>query len=329
MNRPSKRMLELLSLLQSGRAWPATELAARLDTSPRTLRRDIDQLRELGYPVTSTRGPGGSYQLVAGRVMPPLLLTDDEAVATVIGLRLAALTEGASEHEGAAGAAEGALRKLERVLPSRLRQRMTAMSASIETVSRRTRSFDLRAVRLLGTAAYAHQDVRFDYSSRSGEPSKRRVEPYRQVLFGRRWYLLGWDLDRQDWRTFRLDRISGLRVPGSTFVPRPLPPEGPVSFVHNSARHPITRQHGIVRFAAPLAVVSERLTVKTGLPLHSNSHPPPHQPLIQLLDGLGVLPRLHASTCSLDFTRQPCRAVLGGQQCALTDNSCCFLNLAG
>ncbi|TQJ02484.1 helix-turn-helix transcriptional regulator [Amycolatopsis cihanbeyliensis] len=260
LNSPSTRMLELLSLLQDGRAWPATELVARLGTSPRTLRRDLDRLRELGYPVSSTRGPGGSYRLVAGRAMPPLLLTDDEAVATIIGLRFAAH----AEVDGTDGAADGALRKLEQVLPSRLRHRLRAVSASIDLVTRSSRPLDLRTLELLGTAAHTSQHVRFDYTSRRGEHTERQVEPYRQVLLGRRWYLLGWDRDRADWRTFRLDRISGLTVPGTTFIPRELPPEGPVSFVQNSARYPITRHQGIVRFAAPLAVVSERLIPEAG-----------------------------------------------------------------
>ncbi|MCP2165527.1 putative DNA-binding transcriptional regulator YafY, contains an HTH and WYL domains [Goodfellowiella coeruleoviolacea] len=253
-------MLELLSLLQTGRRWPAADLAARLGVSARTLRRDLDRLRDLGYPVASARGPGGSYQLVAGQAMPPLLLTDDEAVATVVGLRFAALTHA----DGDTGAADNALRKLEQVLPGRLRHRVRAVAASIETGSRPEQGLDLRTLRLLGTAAHSHQHVRFDYTSRTGQRSERRVEPYRQVLFGRRWYLLGWDRDRADWRTFRLDRISGLTVPGTTFAPRELPESGAVSFVQDSARYPITRRQGVVRFAAPVEVVSARLIPQAG-----------------------------------------------------------------
>ena len=260
MNGPSSRMLELLSLLQDGRTWQGCDLAARLGTSPRTLRRDLDRLRDLGYPVRSSRGPGGSYQLVAGRAMPPLLLSDDEAVAAVVGLRFASL----ARVDGSTGAAEAALRKLEQVLPSRLRHRMEAVSASTDAVSRTTQSLDLGTLQLLATCSHAHQDVRFAYTSRGGEPSERRVEPYRQVLFGRRWYLLGWDKDRQDWRTFRLDRIDDLTAPGTTFAPRELPADGAVSFVHASARHPVSQHRGVVRFAAPIAVVSERLTAEAG-----------------------------------------------------------------
>jgi predicted DNA-binding transcriptional regulator YafY len=260
MNGPSGRMLELLSLLQNGRDWRGGDLATRLGTSPRTLRRDIDRLRNLGYPVRSLRGPGGSYQLVAGRAMPPLLLSDDEAVATVVGLRFAAL----AQVDGATGAAESALRKIEQVLPSRLRYRMEAVSASTEAVSRATQHLDLGVLQLLATSAHARQDVRFAYANRAGQASERHVEPYRQVLFGGRWYLLGWDLDRRDWRTFRLDRIADVTAAGSTFVPRELPVDGAVSFVRSNARSPISRHRGVVRFAAPVALVSERLTAEAG-----------------------------------------------------------------
>jgi predicted DNA-binding transcriptional regulator YafY len=260
MAGPSERMLELLSLLQTGRAWPGRELAARLGTSPRTLRRDVERLRGLGYPVSSAPGPGSSYQLVAGRAMPPLLFTDEEAVATVIGLRFAAL----AQVTGESGAAEGALRKLEQVLPPRLRSRMTAVQASTETAMRRAASVDLTVLHTLGTAAYAHQDVRFAYTSRAGVRTERRVEPYRQVLLGRRWYLLGWDRDRRDWRTFRLDRITSLTVPGTGFAPRELPPDGAASFVQASARVPLRRHQGVVRFDAPVELVSERLMADAG-----------------------------------------------------------------
>ncbi|MEV6139824.1 YafY family protein [Nocardia sp. NPDC051990] len=260
MNDPSTRMLELLSLLQSGRSWPAIELAARLGTSPRTLRRDLCRLRELGYPVSSTRGPGGSYQLVAGRAMPPLLFTDEEAVATVVGLRIAALTQ----IGGTADAAEGALVKLERVVPKRLRARIQALTAATEARSRAHQALDLRTMQLLATAVHTCRDVRFDYISRSTEHSERRVEPYRQILLGRGWYLLGWDRDRADWRTYRIDRISALTIPGTTFTPRELPSDDPVSFVQDSAQFPRASQRGVVRFAAPVSVVSERLIAEAG-----------------------------------------------------------------
>lgn len=253
-------MLELLSLLQSGRSRSAAELAARLDISPRTLRRDLDRLRELGYPVSSTRGPGGNYRLVAGRAMPPLLFTDDEAAATVIGLRIAALTR----IDGIGDAAEGALRKLERVVPNRLRARIRALTAATRAASRTVPALDLRTVQSLAIAAHTCQDVRFDYTSRSGRYTERRVEPYRQVLLGGRWYLMGWDRDRADWRAYRIDRIDALAVPGTTFTPREPPSDDPVSFVQDSARFPLTDRRGVVRFAAPVSVVADRLIAEAG-----------------------------------------------------------------
>ncbi|OZM72057.1 transcriptional regulator [Amycolatopsis antarctica] len=252
-------MLRLLSLLQTGRDWAGAELAARLETSPRTMRRDIERLRELGYPVESVPGPGGSYRLVAGSAIPPLLFTDEEAVAAVVGLRFAAL----AQIDGDPGAAEGALRKLEQVLPSRLRYRMAALQRSTHVVSRAVRSLDLGALQRLAVAIHAHEHVRFGYTTRTGQEATRSVEPYRQVLLGRHWYLLGWDLHRADWRTFRLDRIAGLTVPGTSFTPREPPGDESVSFVQEPGG-PGNGKRGVVRFTAPLAVVAGRLTAEAG-----------------------------------------------------------------
>ncbi|KIH99476.1 transcriptional regulator [Streptomonospora alba] len=253
-------MLELLSLLQSGRTWTGRELAERVGASARTLRRDVDRLRGLGYPVRSTRGPGGSYRLVAGRAMPPLLLTDEEAVAAVVGLRLAS----SAAVSDAADAAGNALIKLEQVLPSRLRYRAEAVSSSTDAVARTHAAPDLRTLQRLATAAHARNHVRFSYTDRAERSGDRRVEPYRQVLVGRRWYLLGWDRDRRDWRTFRLDRMAGLTVQPTTFTARELPSADTVSFVHDSARFPISRHRGVVLFSAPVERVSERLMAEAG-----------------------------------------------------------------
>ncbi|MET0863454.1 MAG: YafY family protein [Nakamurella sp.] len=251
-------MLQLLSVLQNGRTWSGAELAACLGTSPRTLRRDIDRLRELGYPVQSARGVGGSYQLVAGRAMPPLVLTDEEALATVIGLRFATLTH----IEGVAPNAQGALDKLERVLPTRLRRQMEAISTSVELAARTGLSADLGLLQQLASSAYEHLEVEFDYSDSAGRTAHRRVQPYRQVLMAGNWFLLGWDRDRGDWRSYRLDRMSRLSVPGSTFLARELPADGPVSLL----RRPVTvnETFGRIRFAAPIEVVSGRLAAQAG-----------------------------------------------------------------
>ncbi|WP_203962182.1 helix-turn-helix transcriptional regulator [Actinocatenispora thailandica] len=259
MSGPSTRILRLLSLLQSGRGVAGAELARRLGVSTRTLRRDLDRLRELGYPVVADRGPGGRYRLVAGAALPPLMLGDDEAVVTVLGLRLAS----AAELGATTGAAQAALRTIERVLPDRLRQRVAAVSATIDAVGRPPGSVSLDAVAALASAAYHHLDVRFRYTTRAGTDQLRRAEPYRLVLFGRRWYLLGHDRDRDGWRTFRLDRMVGLTVPGTTFRPRPVPAAGAVPFVA-AAGTPPGRQRGVVRFAAPVATVADRLPAEAG-----------------------------------------------------------------
>lgn len=255
MGSPSTRMLELLAVLQDGRAHAGDELARHLGASARTVRRDLDRLRELGYPVSSTRGPAGHYRLVAGRAMPPLQFTDDQAVAVAVGLRLAA-AQGAE-------AADGALRTLEGLLPTRLRHRVRALSASLESAGRRGAP-DLEVLETLGAAIGARQDVRFAYRSRSGEDTVRRAEPVRQVVLGRRWYLLAWDRDRADWRTYRLDRVSALEVPGTTFAPRPLPSDDVISFVQDAAAVPLSTTRAVVRFAAPASVVGERLIPEAG-----------------------------------------------------------------
>ncbi|MGA6161249.1 helix-turn-helix transcriptional regulator [Amycolatopsis magusensis] len=250
MSGPGERMLELLSLLQSGRDWPGAELAERLGASPRTLRRDLDRLRDLGYPVRSERGPGGSYRLVAGRALPPLMFTDDEAVAAVVGLRFAALATGDP-------GAESALRKLEQALPQRLRYRTEAISAATEG-TRPVAGANSAVVAALATAATAHQHAEFEYVDRDGVRSRRRVEPYRQVLLGRRWYLLGHDRDRSAWRTFRLDRISAVAVPGTTFRPRELPADGVTMFAGGGTGG------AAIRFEAPVETVAEHLRAEAG-----------------------------------------------------------------
>jgi len=251
-------MLQLLSVLQNGRTWTGGELAARLNASPRTLRRDIDRLRELGYPVHSARGVGGSYQLVAGQAMPPLVLSDEEAVATVIGLRFATL----AHIDGVTPNAQGALDKLEQVLPTRLRRRMEAISASVELAARTNQSADLGLLQQLASSACEHLEVEFDYVNKAGGTAHRRVDPYRQVLMSGSWFLLGWDRDRDDWRSFRLDRISRLTVPGRTFTERELPPAGPVGFLRRPV--PSDQAFGRIRFAAPVEVVSGRLAAQAG-----------------------------------------------------------------
>ncbi|MFI8435230.1 helix-turn-helix transcriptional regulator [Streptomyces sp. NPDC079020] len=216
------RLLNLLSLLQTPREWPGSELAERLDVSPRTIRRDIDRLRDLGYPVEASRGSVGGYRLVAGAAMPPLLLDDEEAVAIAVGLRAGA----GHAIEGVDEASVRALAKLEQVLPSRLRHRVSALQHATVPLTRGDGSLiDPHTLTTLASAATGQERLRFTYRKGDGTETKRQVEPYRLVSTGRRWYLVAYDLQREDWRTFRVDRVSEPFATGARFVPRPLPGE--------------------------------------------------------------------------------------------------------
>jgi len=212
------RLLSLLSLLQMPRTWPGDELATRLRVSRRTVRRDVERLRELGYPVRAAMGAGGGYRLVAGTAMPPLLLDDEEAVAIAAGLRTAA----ASAIEGMEDASVRALAKLEQVLPSRLRQRVAALSsATVPPVPVPDgRAVDPAVLATVAAASAWGQRLRFGYVSADGVRSKRLVEPCRLVTAGRRWYLVGYDNDQEDWRTFRVDRITEPFLTGQRFAAR-------------------------------------------------------------------------------------------------------------
>ncbi|MFI6325787.1 helix-turn-helix transcriptional regulator [Nonomuraea sp. NPDC050556] len=205
-------MLQLLSLLQSRRTWAGPELAARLEITVRTLRRDIERLRELGYPVVGTTGTAGGYRLGAGASLPPLLLDDEEAVAVAVGLR-------ASADE----ASLRALGKLEQVLPVRLRHRVHAVSSAIS--ARPGPSADHSALALLSVAIRDAELVSFSYQSREGEPSSRRAEPYRLVTSHGLWYLLAYDLHREGWRTYRVDRMTDLSLAQRRFPVRDDVPE--------------------------------------------------------------------------------------------------------
>ncbi|GAB3735342.1 YafY family protein [Amycolatopsis oliviviridis] len=220
MTAPRERMLRLLSLLQTGRAWPAAELATAMEVPPRTLRRDLDHLRGLGYPVESSRGPGGNYRLVAGAALPPLMLEHDEAIATVLGLRLAAA--GGTGIDLTAESADRAAAKLRRILPPALRRRTDAMLAAVEFGSGEQPRVGPDVLSLLAAAIAARRCLEFAYTAKDG-PSSRTVEPMRLVQLGRRWYLYAWDLDRRDWRSFRLDRIDAPKTTEVAFEPRELP----------------------------------------------------------------------------------------------------------
>ncbi len=232
MVQTSARLLALLSLLQVRREWTGQELADRLEVGPRTIRRDVDKLRSLGYPVEAAPGVAGGYRLAAGGELPPLLLDDAEAVAVAVGLRTAA----SGTIEGIEETSVRALAKLEQVLPNRLRRRVSALSDA-------TSSFSVDGPRidadLLATIAAACRDtlrLRFAYVAKDDRASQRHTEPSAVVHTGYRWYLVAFDLDRDDWRTFRIDRIRGRVRPGERGRRR-IPPGGdPSDFVKRSLR---------------------------------------------------------------------------------------------
>ena len=219
MAETTARVLQLFGLLQSRPVWSGPELAARLGVTVRSVRRDVERLRELGYPVRSAKGVGGGYQLGPGQGLPPLLLDPDEAVAVAVCLSLAA---GGS----VAGIDEAALRtlsKLDQVLPARLRAQVAAVQQATETLDTTATPADPATLMTLARGCRDHHRVRFGYVDHAGEQTARTVEPYRLVATGRRWYLLAHDVDRDDWRTFRLDRMRDVETTTWTFRPREAP----------------------------------------------------------------------------------------------------------
>ncbi|GAA4598559.1 putative DNA-binding transcriptional regulator YafY [Actinoplanes octamycinicus] len=233
MANTSARMLRLLSLLQTHRYWPGSELADRLEVSPRTLRRDVDRLRELGYPVDASRGVAGGYQLQAGAAVPPLLLDDEEAVAIAVGLRSAAAGAVAGFEETSVRA----LAKVIQLLPPRLRRRIDALQAVTSPgVLGGGPTLDAGVLTTIAMATRGEERLRFDYAPREGTAGGRYVEPHRLVPLGRKWYLLAWDLDRGDWRSFRVDRITGPALTGARFRPREIPGGDPVVWLRSRIR---------------------------------------------------------------------------------------------
>ncbi len=229
---PTGRALQLLSLLQTHRLWSGAELAARLEVTERTVRRDVDRLRELGYPVDAVTGIDGGYRLATGVHMPPLLLDDDEAVAVAVGLRSAA----GAAIDGMEESSLRAMTKIEQMLPDRLHRRVSALHASVTSTpwAYDADVVDPEALSVLASACRDGEEVRFDYRRGDGEESRRLVEPHQLVTAGRRWYLVAWDQRRDDWRTFRLDRLRKPRLAGVRFVPREIPGGDAASFVSSS-----------------------------------------------------------------------------------------------
>jgi predicted DNA-binding transcriptional regulator YafY len=246
----SARLLRLLDLLQTRRDWTGTELAERLEVTTRTVRKDITRLRDLGYPVDATPGAAGGYRLAAGAHLPPLLLDDEEAVAVAIGLRAAA-------HAGIVGIEETSMRaiaKLEQMLPDRLRRQVRALQSSTESL--RWRSPDAlvesETLAVFSRGCRDGEQVRFDYADKAGNESRRLVEPHKMVTVGHRWYLVAWDVRRDDWRTFRVDRTSNPRLAGVRTSPRELPAPDAATYVAASLNANEVRIDTSVRLHVPI-----------------------------------------------------------------------------
>ncbi|MFF0834441.1 MULTISPECIES: helix-turn-helix transcriptional regulator [unclassified Streptomyces] len=257
------RLLQLLSLLQTPREWPGGELADRLNVSRRTVRRDIDRLRELGYPVRATKGADGGYRLVAGKAMPPLVLDDEEAVAIAVGLRAGA----GHAVEGVDEASVRALAKLEQVLPARLRHRVsTLQAATTPLTSGDGPSIAPGTLTVMASTVAGRERLRFAYRDKEGGESHRLTEPHRLVSTGRRWYLVAYDLGRGDWRTFRVDRVREPFATGARFAPRELPEGDAAEYLRRSIRRTQDTYAFEVRFAGTAREVAARLPEWAGVP---------------------------------------------------------------
>ncbi|RZT07972.1 putative DNA-binding transcriptional regulator YafY [Kribbella sp. VKM Ac-2569] len=255
MLNTSARLLRLLSLLQARALWAGPELAARLGVTTRTIRTDVDRLRQLGYPVEAAPGLAGGYRLGAGAALPPLLLDDDEAVAVAIGLRTAA-------NGGVEGIGETSIRalaKLEQVLPPRLRHRVSALQSATLAVPATGPKVDADVMIAIAAAIRSEHRLRFDYTSHDGRASSREVEPHRLVVMGRRWYLIAWDPERDDWRTFRADRITPQIPGGPRFTPRELPEAEVAARLQRGVGTATWRYYARVLLHAPAADVRAKL----------------------------------------------------------------------
>ncbi|WP_433411896.1 helix-turn-helix transcriptional regulator [Microtetraspora malaysiensis] len=254
MLETSARLLRLLSLLQTPKDWPGAELADRLGVSHRTIRRDIDRLRELGYVVHATAGAPG-YRLGAGTGLPPLLLDDDEAVAVAIGLGTAAVS-------GVTGIQETSVRalaKLEQVLPSRLRHRVGDLRSVTVPLAGPAAAVDPAVLTAIAAAVRHRESLRFDYRSHNGTEDRRTAEPYRLVNSGRRWYLVAWDTGRGDWRTFRVDRLRLHTPNGPRFTPREPPSADLVRYVSERISVDPYRYRGRFTVHAPADIIAARM----------------------------------------------------------------------
>lgn len=254
MGDTTSRALRLLSLLQSRRVWSGVELMSRLEVSERTLRRDIGRLRDLGYEVSSVSGPAGGYQLAAGADLPPLLLDDEEAMAIAVGL----LTAAGGTIDGLEEVSVRAIAKLEQVLPPRIRRRVNTLQATVVPLVRAWVTVNAEVLTIVAQACRDRERIRFDYRTRQGEETERHAEPHQLVSIHQRWYLLAFDRDRDDWRTFRLDRMSSPRVTRIGFDPRPIPGGDATAYVEQALRSMPMRHRAVVTVRASAATVRAR-----------------------------------------------------------------------
>ncbi|MEU1147401.1 YafY family protein [Streptomyces sp. NPDC005863] len=308
------RMLRLLSLLQTRREWSGAELAVRLGVTTRTVRRDIDRLRELEYPVEGTTGHAGGYRLTAGAAMPPLLLDDEEATVTAVALRTAA-----GQLTGMEETTLRALAKLEQVLPSRLRTQVAALQESTAAIEweRRGPRTDPSALAELAAACRDRETVTFAYTTRTGHDADRRVDPHHLVASGGLWYLLGHDQDRDDWRIYRLDRISGLTPIRHRFVRRAVPGGDPASYVAGKIASAPVRYRAVATVREPADAVRHRTWAlatrirATGPNECTVDCSGDHLPgIAQILTGLGADYTLDADEAVRDHLRTAARRAL-------------------
>lgn len=256
----SARLLRLLALLQSRPFWRGRELAARMEVTGRTVRRDVDRLRSLGYPVEASAGTAGGYQLAAGSNLPPLLLEDDEALAVSLGLRMAT----AGTVVGMEESALRALAKLEQLMPARLRARVRNLHAAVLPLGSGGPGVPHDRLVALAQACRALQRLEFNYEDQSGRASVRAVEPHALVSTEARWYLLAWDLGRGDWRTFRVDRIGGMPRGGERFLPRKVPGGDAAAFVSRAISVQPYALKARIELHAPLARMRARIPPSAG-----------------------------------------------------------------
>jgi predicted DNA-binding transcriptional regulator YafY len=260
MLETSARLLRLLSLLQTPGEWTGVEMAQRLAVDVRTVRRDIQKLRDLGYPVHAIPGAAG-YRLGAGTKLPPLLLDDEEAVAVAVGLRTAA----SGAVTGIEETSLRALAKLEQVLPARVRHRVDVLNEVTVTISAAGPTVDPDVLTAIAAACREHERLRFDYHRHDGTDSVREIEPHRLVHTGRRWYLVGWDTDRQDWRTYRVDRIRPRIPTGPRFDPRPAPDVDLAGYLARGVSTAPYRYQARITLDAPAEVAAERIPPTVGV----------------------------------------------------------------